>query len=535
MIDRVVTYLLGTLGALNDLKKINVVCGQNNSGKSLLLKSITEDSSTRFEYRLQPKFFDLNSNLELIISNKELEGIDELKNKTLKRDYNELMTFISLMSDIKEICQKNKLFLEERKYVSNDILNLLLAKYEILEGKDASRKLEVKTSYNIGMINGLLERLKNRIFTSVTSIVVDAKRKLNTQDSIGNYQLVHNNYEDQGRFLAEMFDAKNKISSNPLNIKYKKLKELFSRISGGVDFEIEIEDKHIQLFFRGKSHEWIKAENSGTGLQEIFYMIGYSEFTMTQLLIIEEPENHIHPTIQRQLLRYFKYHPNHQYIITTHSSVFLDLNYVDRIYVTSFIDGKFNVENVSEKAIALEKLGYLQTDNLVIDTLIIVEGNTDIPVVEEFLRKLEMWNDRKHKILSMGGVSNIRHMDVGVFSAKYKNVNIITDGDKNKETLKEIQRIKSKIELFDNVKLIELEGYGIENYFSIRAVKSVYGKQFDLPENEYVVGNYMNPKKQIKKGLSKSAKMFRAIAYEMTVDEVMNAHDFSAKIELLNL
>src|SRR5690606_23150984 len=61
---------------------------------------------------------------------------------------------------------------------------------------------------------------------------------------------------------------------------------------------------------------------SGTGISQvlaILYIIVTSE--IPRIIIIDEPQSFLHPGAIRKLFNILKQHPQHQYIITTHSPI----------------------------------------------------------------------------------------------------------------------------------------------------------------------------------------------------------------------
>jgi predicted ATPase len=83
----------------------------------------------------------------------------------------------------------------------------------------------------------------------------------------------------------------------------------------------------------------------GIAWQVLMYGVDKEKFVVT----FDEPENHLHPAMQRELLPNLeKAFPKAQFIIATHSPFIVNSNPNARIYVLNFIEGKVQSRELSE-------------------------------------------------------------------------------------------------------------------------------------------------------------------------------------------
>ena len=217
----------------------------------------------------------------------------------------------------------------------------------------------------------------------------------------------------------------------------------------------------------------------------------------------------MHPDMQRRLLHYLRTNTDKQYFLTTHSNVFLDNTYVDRVFLTSF-DGKIDVHEVTSRAQALADLGYSVSDNLVSDLVILVEGPTDVPVIEEFLKKMGLYGKYDIRTWPLGG-DIMDQLDLSIFAQSYRLLALV-DRDPGSDKVR--RRFIGKCNT-SGVQVKMLSRYSIENYFSPRALREVFGSQ--LPD----VFSEVKPDEKLKDQIHIDVRANnRKLAANMTVEEL---------------
>lgn len=134
----------------------------------------------------------------------------------------------------------------------------------------------------------------------------------------------------------------------------------------------------------------IPLSHCGTGTEQL---LALATFVFTSdpgtLLLLDEPHSYLHPVAERELIRLLLEHPEHRYLISTHSAILINAVTPDRILslppsgiVPDDAKGRSSVAGI------LHSLGYQNSDLLFSDRLIFVEGESDREVLTILLAKV---------------------------------------------------------------------------------------------------------------------------------------------------
>jgi predicted ATP-dependent endonuclease of OLD family len=502
---------------LLNLGKINVICGKNNSGKSTVLEGILSNdvvfgrTFVAEELKFLNKLPEISyprraSSQNFVKSEEELDTVSETKNFTKK--------YVNL---VEKLILKKPIWFSSERHDFADALEELSTK---IYRKNIFEKITVRANElfmkEMEELNQVVKIPPIRQLASFGSFVEQDYSKLAPE----KYNL-----------LSHLYLLKNQERHSKDFKLFQKISEAFQKVSANHSFNIT-RDQKGELFLRFSFEEYdeIKADDCGLGLKDLLFILTFALSPHFSILLIEEAENHMHPDMQRKLLKYLAEETDKQYFITTHSSVFLNSTYADKVFFTKFENGEIKVSDATSRAQMLHSIGYSVTDNLVSDLIILVEGSGDKEIVEEFLSKMGLDAKYNIKIWSLGGDEMI-HQDLTVFAQDYK-IMALVDKDTQSESIRDEFAKNCRKQ---SIKLYKLKKYSIESYFSTDALNKVFNSyKLYLPEitglsnadlrklieNEPLwekLGNNPARRKELK---AKIKRKSREIAREMSLKDI---------------
>ncbi|WP_375559782.1 ATP-dependent endonuclease [Bernardetia sp. OM2101] len=504
---------------LLNLGRINILCGKNNAGKTTLLKTIeakktiaktTLNDKEVSEFKNEADKFTLANLTDKFTS---IENVNQfLENYIIYKE--------AIFSDLKKLSENTTVEGKVFSYSAKQLISHFIELDDIIYPQD-NKKRTLSTLIQILNPNPNIK-------------YVEAKRRINVENS-SHLNLSHDEKEnkylekDMIEVIKYLYQCQNARKVSQEFSYYNTIKQGFKKISKGYSFDIVLDRDTTYLEFAYKDKPSISAEDMGLGLRDVLTILIYAVFPDYDIVLIEEPENHLHPEMQRELLRFLSQQTDKQFFISTHSNIFLDMSYVDKIY-TVFYDDKINVRESTDKADALSELGYLSSDNLLSDVIILTEGKTDIPVLEEFLRKYNLFEEYDIKFLAIGGISVLESTKYESLYGNYNKIIIVTDGDNNKQSKKSVNKIRKMAANNDKIIHCELKGYGIENYLNAEIVKTYYDEN-----SQYVLAdgfeeclnddkNLFQLEKKVE-GFRKDERVYRIIASRMIKEDIEKVSD----------
>lgn len=511
---------------LEGLKKINIVIGTNNSGKSNIFRYL----------------FHLRQNIKEILDEKELiiDNYGVLNNLNSSFDTTDTWSWE----------EKDIIFKVNLEGINNIFDSV--PPPELHKEKDILLKAHHKSKENLSCYStlyeenfSLLEEFKGRdpkvLDTKSKKYVNHLEESKYLIDTVSYWKMfieslvfidpIRHHSREKSVFNESDFDGSDTVQKI-INLKnekdlewrsYQKCLENWLKLILLEDIKLDPTDRKLRFYItRGSQEISASLENLGTGVSQLVMLLSYLYLNRERKLniFIEEPESNLHPEAVVQLVKIMENNfTNHHFFITTHSSTLLDqLNdkwSIHRVYRKK--DNSSKVVPCSEvltQYSLLDELGIRPSKMLQSNLVIWIEGPSDRIYLNKWISDNSELLEGKHYSFLMYGGANLASYDF-IDSDEYINIlktsrysYIVCDSDKkNKDTplKKRVQNLINRItsttinddqELGDYVKVWVTDGREIENYIPSSLLEEVLFSDEFLRRYIYVNQTRSNLKKR---------------------------------------
>lgn len=395
-----------------ELKRLNVIVGANNSGKSRFMRHFAYCASNEPQviYKTPHSILGVLNNTEQFF-----RGLN--KNINIGTNITDFQTYHSLESSYQSLINRVREIKNRLENTSKNSLNSYSLDYErkILE-LFPRQKLNFPPINDLEEILESLESKKDKIYTLKLHrnkfFYIDTLRSLKKLQLIEDTKSssspmlarTHEDYrfskeqiisgEDFFEFLTDsllgMPEERQKIDDYQAKLShYFFNNEVITLIPHRKD-----ESLHIKI---GEAKQF-PISQLGDGLQQVI-ILTYNAFLTTEpsFFFIEEPEMHLHAGYVKQVMKFLLNETDHYYMATSHSNYLLDMINEDKRIALYRVDKEkmSDEENKYETVIKrcdgdrtiLQTLGVSPSSVFLANCTIWIEGITDRLYFVQYLRK----------------------------------------------------------------------------------------------------------------------------------------------------
>jgi len=402
--------------------KINLLIGDNEAGKSSILSAIDivlSGSRSKIETFGLDSLFNLSTIQDFLNSDKKYENLPKLFIEVYLNEQNNHDLNGKVNSD-EVVCDGLRLICEPNDELSKEIKG-------ILEQEEANFPFEYYSinfkTFSGENYTGYRKFLKH--------ILID-----NTQISneYATRQYVSSMYQSTVE-NAEKNKHQNEYRKHKQNFKNTVLKDLNDKISD-YSFSIKTNSKSNLETDLTISENEIEIENKGKGRQcfiKTEFALKKNE-TDLDIVLIEEPENHLSHINMKKLIQRIANSENKQLLIATHNNLIstrLDLR--QSILLNSNSSVPVLLKDLTDET---AKFFIKAPDNNILEFIlsekvILVEGDAEYILMDTFFNKVtgeKVENSNIH-IISVGGTSFKRYLEISKI-LKIRTA-VIRDNDKD--------------------------------------------------------------------------------------------------------
>lgn len=252
---------------------------------------------------------------------------------------------------------------------------------------------------------------------------------------------------------------------------------LIANLLGWSSLYINASADKRQIFLTKNGSQRYAVSELGAGISELVLCIVTAAIKRPSWIFIDEPESHLHPSLQVKFIDALNSLASCGVVFTTHS-VGLARTCADSISVVDQdVHGRSSIrpfESVTNFSQLMGELSFAQLHELGFDKLLLCEGVTEVKTMRQILRHWKL--DASVMVIPLGGSSLIdakRQYELNEFNRFGVKVFVIVDSERDEENIQIADRkkfISVCQKLFGHKNAIETKFRATENYFTTEAI-----------------------------------------------------------------
>lgn len=270
-----------------------------------------------------------------------------------------------------------------------------------------------------------------------------------------------------------------------LKLSFEKINKFLQDVTGDQTAMIEIpHDRHEVLVH--KEERVLPLSSLGTGIHEVVMIAAFCTLTEGGIVCIEEPEIHLHPLLQKKLIKYIVDNTSNQYFIATHSASIIDQPDA-AVFSVSHSNQSTQINLIigaAQRHKLCHDLGYRASDLLQANAIVWVEGPSDRIYIKHWISSVDssLAEGLHYSIMFYGGrlLSHLSANDDEInefinLRRLNRNMAIVIDSDrKNSQTKLNDTKLRILQEFdADSTYAWVTAGREIENYIPIAMLSDV--------------------------------------------------------------
>ncbi|MBU9643612.1 AAA family ATPase [Burkholderia gladioli] len=276
----------------------------------------------------------------------------------------------------------------------------------------------------------------------------------------------------------EWQNGPNKSNNRAINVVAENIR----RVMGFSQLQItaSLQSKTLQLIIDNRPY---KLNEVGSGLSQLVVVFGNALIRKPTIVFIDEPELNLHPRLQLEFLTNLASYASYGIVFATHS-IGLARSAAERIYTVSRQANGSSIQPYEKTVSMVELLGELSFSTyreLGAGKLLLVEGTTDVKVMQQLLRKV----GKEHSVvvLPLGGNSLARggvEHELAELKRVAEDISAVVDSEREVEGGSPDPARVGFEAICRNLgfRVLLTERRATENYFDDAAVKAALGSSY---------------------------------------------------------